>query len=84
MIDPSKVVYGGSCDETSLKIAPTVMDNITRDDAVMKEEIFGPVMPVMTFTDYEVLINDINSQPHPLALYIFASDRKLIKISHPA
>ena len=79
LIDPSKVVYGGSCDETSLKIAPTVMDNITRDDAVMKEEIFGPVMPVMTFTDYEVLINDINSQPHPLALYIFASDRKLIK-----
>ena len=79
MIDPSKVVYGGSCDETSLKIAPTVMDNITRDDAVMKEEIFGPVMPVMTFTDYEMLINDINSQPHPLALYIFASDRKLIK-----
>ena len=79
LIDPSKVVYGGSCDEASLKIAPTVMDNITRDDAVMKEEIFGPVMPVMTFTDYEMLINDINSQPHPLALYIFASDRKLIK-----
>lgn len=79
LIDHSKVVYGGSCDESSLKIAPTVMDNITRDDAVMKEEIFGPVMPVMTFTDYEMLINDINSQPHPLALYIFASDRKLIK-----
>ena len=79
LIDTSKVVHGGSLNPDTLQIAPTVMDNVTRDDNVMKEEIFGPVMPVMTFTDIDDLIMDINNQPHPLALYVFANDKKLIR-----
>lgn len=79
LIDSSKVVYGGELNPETLQIAPTVMDNVTRDDSVMKEEIFGPVMPVMTFTDIDSLIADVNNQPHPLALYVFSGDKKLIR-----
>lgn len=78
LIDEAKVVYGGGRDEDALRIEPTVMDGVTRADAVMGEEIFGPVMPVLTFDDAEKLIADINSQPHPLALYVFSSDKKFI------
>ncbi len=79
LIDSSKVVYGGELKPEALQIAPTVMDNVTRDDSIMKEEIFGPVMPVMTFTDIDSLIADVNNQPHPLALYVFSGDKKLIR-----
>ena len=78
LIDETKVVYGGGRDEDALRIEPTVMDGVTRADAVMGEEIFGPIMPVLTFDDAEKLIADINSQPHPLALYVFSSDKKFI------
>ena len=71
-------MYGGGRDEGALRIEPTVMDGVTRADAVMGEEIFGPVMPVLTFDDAEKLIADINSQPHPLAFYVFSSDKKFI------
>lgn len=79
LIDASKTVIGGESSRKTLQIAPTVMDNITRADAVMHEEIFGPVMPILTFTDINVIIKDINSQPHPLALYIFSSNKTAIR-----
>lgn len=76
LIDRDKIVYGGNSEIDSLKIEPTVMDNVTFNDAVMKEEIFGPVMPVLTFDNVDEAIDKINSLPHPLALYIFTSNRK--------
>ena len=79
LIDASKVVHGGQSRPETLQIAPTVMDNVTRDDKIMKEEIFGPVMPVMTYTHIDRLIADVNNEPHPLALYVFAEDKKLIR-----
>ena len=79
LIDSNKVVIGGKADAGTLKIEPTVMTDITRDDAVMKEEIFGPIMPIMTFNKLEDVIKDINNEPHPLALYIFSSDHANIK-----
>ncbi|MCM1307374.1 MAG: aldehyde dehydrogenase [Butyrivibrio sp.] len=79
LIDPEKVVCGGGCKRETLQIAPTVMDGVTRSDRVMQEEIFGPIMPIMTYTDINAVIDDVNSQPHPLALYIFASDKKTIR-----
>ena len=79
LIDSEKVVFGGAGNPDTLQIAPTVMDNVNRSDKVMQEEIFGPVMPIMTFTDIKAVITDVNSQPHPLALYIFARDKKTIK-----
>ncbi len=79
LIDPEKLVFGGESDPETLQIAPAVMDGVTRADKIMQEEIFGPVMPVMTFDDIGSVIEDINSQPHPLALYIFAKDKKIIR-----
>lgn len=75
LIDSSKVVFGGKCDCTTLKIEPTVMDHVTFDDAVMQEEIFGPILPILTYDSLDQAIHKINSMPHPLALYVFTSDK---------
>ncbi len=79
LIDKSKVVLGGECDDISLRIEPTIMDNVTFDDAVMQEEIFGPVMPILTFDTIENAVSVVNEHMHPLALYIFTKSRKEAK-----
>lgn len=79
LINQDKVVSGGNTLSETLKIEPTVMDNITWDDAVMKEEIFGPILPVMIYDNLDEVIDNVESKPHPLALYIFSSDKKNIK-----
>ena len=79
LIDKQKVVFGGISDKEALKISPTVIDNGTVDDAVMKEEIFGPVMPILTFDSLNEVIDIVNSRPKPLALYIFSSDKKSVR-----
>ncbi len=75
LIDKNKVIWGGKADPSTLRIEPTVLDNVTFGDAVMQEEIFGPVMPILTFDSLDEAIQNINSMPHPLALYIFTGDR---------
>lgn len=79
LINQDKVVVGGKTLPETLKIEPTVMDNITWEDVVMKEEIFGPILPVLTYDNLDEIIDIIESKPHPLALYIFSSDKKNIK-----
>ena len=74
LIDPAKVVFGGRGDEATLRIEPTVMDNVTGEDAVMQEEIFGPVLPIIAYDSPEDAMRFINSRPHPLALYLFSED----------
>ena len=76
LIDPSKTVCGGSSDRKTLQIEPTILDNVTFDDPVMQQEIFGPVLPVLTYDSLGSAVTRINSMPHPLALYIFTSDEK--------
>lgn len=76
LIDPVKVAFGGGSDRESLKIQPTVLDGVTFEDAVMQEEIFGPILPVMTFTDLDEVIRQINGMRSPLALYFFSEDKK--------
>ena len=76
LIDTSKVVVGGESDPDALRIAPTVMDNVTYDDAVMGEEIFGPIMPVLTFDSFDAVVDDLKTKDKPLALYLFTSDKK--------
>lgn len=79
LMDGRKVVFGGDSDRASLRIEPTVMDNVDFSDAVMGEEIFGPILPVLTFKNINEAVKKINSRPHPLALYMFSEDRKTIK-----
>lgn len=73
LIDPAKVVVGGNADAQALRIAPTVMTDVTFDDAVMGEEIFGPILPVLTWNSLDEAIAQVESRPHPLALYFFTS-----------
>ena len=79
LIEASKVVCGGSYDENSLRIEPTIMDHVTWDSPVMQQEIFGPVLPVLTFQDLKAAAAEIEKRPRPLALYLFSSDRKAIR-----
>ena len=77
LIDPEKVVYGGKGDPDTLTIQPTIMERITADDPVMQEEIFGPVLPVITYDSIDEAIDFINSREHPLALYLFSEDKSV-------
>ena len=79
LIDPDKVVLGGGSNPDSLQIEPTVMDNVTFADAVMQEEIFGPLMPILTYDSLDEAIEKINSMAHPLALYLFTSDKAIAR-----
>jgi aldehyde dehydrogenase (NAD+) len=79
IISTGKVIEGGLCNEETLKISPTILDNVSWNDPVMKEEIFGPVMPILEFDDLSEVIEMVNSHPKPLALYFFSGSKKLQK-----
>jgi aldehyde dehydrogenase (NAD+) len=79
LIDREKLVWGGGSDEALLKIAPTLLDDIHWDDQVMGEEIFGPILPVLTYEDVDQAIDTINRRDTPLALYVFAKDKTVIR-----
>ena len=81
LIDKDKVVYGGKSDANSRKIEPTIMDNITLQDPVMQEEIFGPILPIISFDDFDQAKKIIEGHPSPLAFYIFSNDKKFIKFA---
>jgi aldehyde dehydrogenase (NAD+) len=73
------IICGGRSDPSTRKIEPVVIDRPLPDSPVMAEEIFGPVLPVLSFTDMEYVIDFIRCRPKPLALYLFTSDRKTEK-----
>lgn len=75
LINGEKLVYGGQSEPESLRIAPTVLNNITWDDAVMGEEIFGPLLPILTFDTLDEALDTVEFHPHPLALYFFSEDK---------
>ena len=79
LIHSGKCVAGGKWNEETLQIAPTVLDNVTWADAVMQEEIFGPVLPILTYKDISEVYATLVNKPKPLALYIFAEDKKRIR-----
>lgn len=75
LIDPEKVVYGGQGDPETLKIQPTILDHVSPEDPVMQEEIFGPILPILTYDSLDEAVDFINGRPHPLALYLFSEDK---------
>ena len=79
LINENKVVVGGNANPDTCQIAPTVMDNVTYNDAVMDEEIFGPIMPILTFDDFDAVVDELKQKDKPLALYLFTSNKKHIK-----
>ncbi|MBE6710948.1 MAG: aldehyde dehydrogenase [Ruminococcaceae bacterium] len=79
LIDPEKTVHGGQTNRETLQIAPTVMDKVTWDDAVMQEEIFGPVLPVLTYEKLSDIIDLLAEKPKPLAFYVFSENKTHIR-----
>lgn len=79
LINAEKVVHGGKTNPETLQIEPTVLDNVTWDDAVMQEEIFGPIMPILTYENLDQVIADLQKKQKPLALYFFSQNKKNIK-----
>ena len=79
LIDPEKVVMGGETDPAALRIAPTLMDGVTRQDAVMGEEIFGPILPVLTFDDFNTMLTEQKQLDKPLALYLFTRNKAHVR-----
>ena len=75
LIDERKLVCGGQNNPDTLRIAPTVLTDVTWEDAVMGEEIFGPILPVLTFGTLEEAIQTVEAHPHPLALYFFSENK---------
>ncbi|MBQ7300548.1 MAG: aldehyde dehydrogenase [Clostridia bacterium] len=74
-----KVVVGGQTSPQTCQIAPTVMDGVTWEDAVMGEEIFGPILPVLTYDAFDAVVDELKMKDKPLALYLFSSDRTHIR-----
>lgn len=76
LLHKGRIVIGGESDRKTRYIAPTIIDGISPKDPIMQEEIFGPVLPVITISSIDDAINFINERPKPLALYLFTSRRK--------
>ncbi len=76
LIEGGHVVSGGESDRRSLRIAPTLLDQVTWESPAMQEEIFGPLLPVLTFYDMKEAVQMVNARPKPLALYYFTKDKK--------
>ncbi len=75
----AKIEAGGDFDESQDYIAPTLMTAVSRESKLMTEEIFGPILPLYTYSDLDAVIQEINSREKPLALYIYSKKRKNIK-----
>lgn len=80
LMDPAKVVYGGQTQPEALRIAPTLLDQVQPEDPIMQEEIFGPLLPVLTYEDLDDAVQFIQSREKPLALYLFTRSRAVEKI----
>ncbi|KAM9614947.1 aldehyde dehydrogenase family 3 member A2-like isoform 2-T2 [Morphnus guianensis] len=79
LLEGQKIAHGGEADEASCFIAPTILTDVSPESKVMEEEIFGPVLPILTVKSVDEAIEFINRREKPLALYVFSNDKKLIK-----
>ncbi len=77
MIPADKIFCGGRVDASDLYVAPTVLRGVSWDDPVMQEEIFGPILPVLTYRDLDEVLGVIRSKPKPLAAYLFSNSKRV-------
>lgn len=74
MLPQEKIIIGGNYDAEKLFIEPTILDHITWEDAVMQEEIFGPILPVLTFDNFQEALDQVLKTEKPLAAYLFSKN----------
>lgn len=79
LLDDRKIVHGGTVCRETHQIVPTVMDHVTYEDAVMKEEIFGPILPILAFSSFDDVIREAKTRDKPLALYLFSENQTHIQ-----
>lgn len=77
LLEQGNIIYGGQTKSDQLYISPSLIDGISWDNPIMQEEIFGPILPILTYDSIDTVIQKINSNPKPLALYLFSQDKKL-------
>jgi aldehyde dehydrogenase (NAD+) len=76
LIDPEKIYFGGKTHALDRYIEPTILHNVSVDDLIMKEEVFGPILPVIPYSNLEEAIQKVNQLPKPLSCYAFTNDKK--------
>lgn len=83
LLEGEKIVFGGNYKEKTNQISPTIVENVSWESALMENEIFGPILPVLEFNEINEVISVVNQRPKPLALYYFSNRRdrqkKIIK-----
>lgn len=79
-LNDGNVFFGGQVDREQLKISPTVLTDVNENASVMKDEIFGPILPVLTYRELEEVIDFVSSRPHPLALYLFTESKDVERV----
>lgn len=76
LINPDKVIYGGKVDVENRFIEPTLLDDVSWEDSVMQEEVFGPVLPILTYYDLQDAISVVKAQPKPLSCYVYTEQKR--------
>ena len=79
LMEGAHVAHGGDADRASLRIAPTVLTDVSEEDAVMGEEIFGPILPILTYENFDGVVDALKDKEKPLALYLFTSDKRQVR-----
>lgn len=70
-----QIAVGGGFNDVARQIEPTILDGVSWDDPIMSEEIFGPILPILTYSEQSEIVPKMKTLPHPLAFYVFSSDR---------
>jgi aldehyde dehydrogenase (NAD+) len=78
LIDPAKVIIGGRADPASRYLDPTIVYPVAWDDPIMADEVFGPILPILTYQSLDEALDRIAATPHPLAAFIFSREQKTI------
>ncbi len=79
LIERAKPIWGGVCNKETNQISLALVDNVKWDDEIMQDEIFGPILPIISFDSFEDIVEKINTRPKPLALYLFTQSKKIEK-----
>ena len=79
LMKEGNILFGGNINQKTRQIAPTLIDGISPDSPIMQEEIFGPLLPILTFETMEEVCDFVSSRPKPLALYLFTTENDVIE-----
>ena len=77
LLDGQDIIYGGRYNSKTLKLEPTIVDNVDFDNKLMEEEIFGPIFPIITYTNLNEILYKVKTLAKPLALYLFTNDERI-------